>query len=226
LTTDLKAYQKDFIDFLISSNVLTFGDFTLKSGRRAPYFINAGNLNTGRTISETGRFYARHLVESRLTSANVIFGPSYKGIPLSVATAISLSRDHSMNIGFSFDRKEAKDHGEGGLLVGQKISGGSKVVIVEDVVTAGTTFQKIVPLLRALGQVEIIGAIVAVDRCERGTQAMSAVQEIKTTLGVPVHPIITIHSIVEYLGKEKDKLPHVPENTIDRIKGYLAEYGV
>ncbi len=219
-------YQKRFIDFLVHAHVLTFGEFTLKSGRKAPYFINTGNFNDGEKITHLGQLYAAHIVHHALTKANTIFGPAYKGIPLCVATATGLFNDHGINVGFTFDRKEAKDHGDGGILVGRKLQKGDRIIIVEDVVTAGTTLNKIVPWVREFAPVEILGVVVAVDRCERGTGTLSAVHEIEQNLKVPIFPLVTIHTIVEYLSHDNESGFVLNAEMKDKIAAYLKEYGV
>ena len=221
---NLLPYQRRFIDFLVHANVLTFGEFTLKSGRKAPYFINTGNFNDGEKICHLGQLYAAHIVHHALTRANVIFGPAYKGIPLCVSTAIGLFNDHGISAGFTFDRKEAKDHGDGGILVGNKLERGDRVIIVEDVVTAGTTLNKIVPWVRELASLEVLGVVVAVDRCERGTGTMSAVKEIEQNLGVPIFPIVTIHNIVSYLSESNESGLILSTKVKDSIAAYLKEY--
>ena len=212
----------DVIQFLIASKALTFGDFTLKSGRKAPYFVNTGIFADGESIGRLGSYYARHIVDKGLSKADVLFGPAYKGIPLAVATATALHKDFGVTVGCSYDRKEAKDHGEGGVLWGAPITKGSRVVIVEDVVTAGTTLNKVVPLLRETSSAEILGVVILVDRCEKGESGISAVQEIQKRYDVPVLPIVTIHQIVKYLS-EKD---HGVSSTVkQKIDAYLEHYG-
>lgn len=218
--------QAGLIDFLVRSGALTFGEFVTKSGRHSPYFINTGKFDDGSKISEIGGFYAAHVIERGLSNLNVIFGPAYKGIPLAVSTAIALQRNHGLNVGFAFDRKEEKSHGDKGKIVGHKIADTDKVVLVDDVITAGTTMREVVPALRALGQVEVTGLILAVDRCERGSGSLSAVQETQQTLGVPVFPIVTIHDIVKYLSEDNSSGLLLSSGQIDKINAYLKTYGV
>ena len=161
--SQLSEYQPDFIDFLLACDALKFGDFTTKSGRKTPYFINTGSFDSGERIRQLGVFYAAHLVHSGLTGCDTIFGPAYKGVPLAVATSIALQVDHSIDAGYSFDRKEAKEHGDKGFIVGRQLQEGDRVIIVEDVITAGTTLQRLVLILREKNAVQIAGVIVAVD---------------------------------------------------------------
>ena len=221
----LAAHQEQFIDFLVKSGALTFGDFTTKSGRKTPYFVNTGRFDTGEKISQLGIYYAAHIMQTGLRELSTVFGPAYKGIPLAVSTASSLFTKHNKNVGFSFDRKEVKDHGDGGLIVGQPIVNGSKIVLVEDVITAGTTLRAVIPLLNQLAKVEILGTVISVDRCEKGTGHLSAVQEVESTLGVKVYPIVTIHQIKQYLAaKNNSGLVLTPDLTT-RIESYLEQYG-
>ncbi len=223
---DMKKHQQQFINFLLKSGALTFGDFTTKSGRKTPYFVNMGNFNLGSAISRLGDFYAAHIVESGMSSLNVVFGPAYKGISLAITTAQALTRNHEIDVPFSFNRKEAKEHGDAGMLVGGKLNDQSRVVVVEDVITAGTTMREIVPLMGSFGVKEILGVVIAVDRCERGLTAQSAVQEAETTLGLKIAPIITVHHIVEYLSAENDSGFALDSTMLKKMHEYLKEYGV
>ena len=221
-------HQQRFVDFLVRSEALLFGDFTLKSGRKSPYFINAGKFNNGALIFELGRFYAAHTAETILKldprPLNLIFGPSYKGVPLAVATSICLHLHHNICAGFAFDRKEEKDHGDRGKFVGQKITAGDRVLIVEDVITAGTTLRQIVPILRE-EQADLAGVLIAVDRCEKGTQGISAVQEARETLGVEIFPLINVHEIVSYLSRPNQSCLLLTASQCQSITDYLAQYG-
>lgn len=221
----VQDYQGKFIDFLVASGALTFGDFVTKSGRKTPYFVNTGNFNDGDKISALGSYYAAHIVQQKLSDVQSIFGPAYKGIPLCVTTASALSREHKKNVGYTFDRKEVKDHGDGGRIVGHKIKGGDSVIIVEDVITAGTTLREVVPFLKSLGDVKVLGVVIAVDRCEKGTGNLSAVQEAQQNLGVTVYPIVNIHQIVSYLSKANSAGFVLNEDLKKRIAEYLEMYG-
>jgi len=220
----LEQYQKNFADFLVQSQALKFGDFTLKSGRKAPYFINAGSFNTGESMGRLGGFYAAHLERMQL-DCDVIFGPAYKGIPLAVSTAIALSNEFKRSVGVTFDRKEEKDHGDKGLYVGHPLEANKNVVIVDDVITAGTTFKKLVPQLRETSNVNISAVIVAVDRAEKGTGQLSAVQELQQELNVKVCPILTIHQLVAYLSEKNGSGVVLSEEQKKQISDYLAVYG-
>lgn len=178
------AQSGQVIDFLVQSGALKFGDFTLKSGRKAPYFINTGSFDDGAKIAKLARFYAQQIVSLGLQNVDAVFGPAYKGIPLCVATAMSLAQDFGSSMGFCFNRKEAKTRGEGGEFVGKPLTSGMRVVLVEDVVTAGTTLQEIVPLLRDKVGVQIAGVVILVDRDERGSGELSAVREAERDQGL------------------------------------------
>ncbi len=213
-----KAYQERFIDLLAENDVIRFGEFTLKSGRKSPYFINAGQLRTGRAIAGVGRAYAERIRDAGL-SPDVVFGPSYKGVPLAVATSIALS-DEDRDVGFSFDRKEAKDHGEGGLFVGTQPESGQRVVLVDDVVTSGISIEQSVGLLRKAAAVKILGVVVAVDRQERGRKR-STLLELEEVLGAPVLPVVNVRQIVEYLSFSQ-RLPPAQRSAIEE---YLHLHG-
>jgi orotate phosphoribosyltransferase len=226
--------KHDFITFMIEAGALRFGDFTLKSGRRSPYFINTGAFDTGGKIARLGSFYAARVKE--LMDAGVlpkdlatVFGPAYKGVPIAVATAAALAGEHGIDAGYTFNRKEAKDHGEGGGFVGRALQDGDKVILVDDVITAGTAVREIAPLIRSVADVEIGGLILAVDRMERGGGAtgLSAVEEVRRELALPVYPIVTIEEILEVApGIETAGRPVIDEDTLARMKAYRAEYCV
>lgn len=222
---EVLPYQAAFIEFLVDSQALLLGQFTTKSGRQTPYFVNTGKFNDGAKLERLGGFYAAHIVQHGLSSAQVIFGPAYKGIPLSVATVIALAREHQLVRGFCFDRKEAKDHGDCGLLVGQAIERGTEVVLVEDVVTAGTTLRKMVPFLRENLGAKLRGVVICVDRCERGEGALSAVQEARQELGIEVYPIATIHHILQHLRSHKNQRYLLGAEQCKAIETYLEQYG-
>ena len=201
----IKDYQYEFIEFAIEAGVLRFGDFTLKSGRVSPYFFNAGLFNTGRQLARLGRFYAQAIVDSRIRF-EVLFGPAYKGIPLAAAAGIALADHHDRNVPWCFNRKEAKDHGEGGNLVGAGLSGG--VLIIDDVITAGTAIRESVDIIQAAGAVPA-GVVIALDRQERGRDARSAIQEVEETLGVRVISIMKLEHLVQYLLDRADRTEDV-----------------
>ena len=194
----MQAYQHEFIRYAIDCEVLRFGDFTLKSGRRSPYFFNTGLFNTGARLDRLGQFYADAFVHQGLR-ADVLYGPAYKGIPLACATAMALSRQTGAEIPFAFNRKEAKDHGEGGIIVGSPLQG--DILILDDVITAGTSVRESVEIIRAAGA-RPCGVLIALDRQERGQGRVSAVEEVAATFGTPVHAIIRLDDIIAYLESE------------------------
>jgi len=219
------AQSGQVIDFLVQSGALKFGDFTLKSGRKAPYFINTGSFDDGAKIAKLARFYAQQIVSLGLQNVDAVFGPAYKGIPLCVATAMSLAQDFGSSMGFCFNRKEAKTRGEGGEFVGKPLTSGMRVVLVEDVVTAGTTLQEIVPLLRDKVGVQIAGVVILVDRDERGSGELSAVREAERDLGIAVTPIVNINRIISYLSEPNSSGLQITPELQQRIVAYRQEYG-
>jgi orotate phosphoribosyltransferase len=213
----IKDYQYEFIEFAIEAGVLSFGDFTLKSGRVSPYFFNSGLFNTGRQLARLGRFYAQAIVDSGIRF-DVLFGPAYKGIPLAAAAGIALADHHDRNVPWCFNRKEAKDHGEGGNLVGAGLTGG--VLIIDDVITAGTAIRESVDIIQAAGATPA-GVVIALDRQERGRDARSAIQEVEETLGVRVISIVKLEHLAQYLQDRTDRAEE-----IEKILAYRAQYGV
>jgi orotate phosphoribosyltransferase len=209
----VQAYQHEFIRYAIDCEVLRFGDFTLKSGRRSPYFFNTGLFNTGARLDRLGQYYADAFVHRGLR-ADVLYGPAYKGIPLACATAIALSRQTGAEIPFAFNRKEAKDHGEGGIIVGSPLQG--DILILDDVITAGTSVRESVEIIRAAGA-RPFGVLIALDRQERGQGRLSAVEEVAATFGTPVHAIIRLDDIIAYLESENR------EAELRAIRSYQSE---
>ncbi len=215
----MEQYKQEFIAFLEGAGVLKFGDFTAKSGRKIPYFINAGEIKTGAQIARLGEFYAKAYLEKLGRKNAVLFGPAYKGIPLAVSAAAALAKE-GLDLPFFFNRKEAKDHGEGGTLVGYVPGSGQEVVIIEDVITAGTAIRETMALLAPLEGVRVSAAFVMVDRKEKGQGEKSAVQEVEAQFGFPVYSVADVYDILEYLsGNEENRA------NIDRIKAYLAVNG-
>lgn len=220
------APAHDFVDFLLQSGVLTFGDFKTKSGRRTPYFLDFARFERGSELLRLGAFYARTIRARLGQDFDVLFGPAYKGIPLVVASASALASQYGHDVSFCFNRKEAKDHGEGGRLVGHKLADGERVVIVEDVTTAGTSIRETVPLLRAAARVRLAALVVAVDRQERGQGERSATSELEAEFGMPCYAIATIDEIVTSLTSEtRAGRTRLDEPTLARIRAYRAEYG-
>jgi orotate phosphoribosyltransferase len=218
----------EFIDFLVRCDALSFGDFTAKSGRPTPYFVNTGRIDTGSNVARLGEYYAEAIMRRFGHDVDVIFGPAYKGIPLAVTTAIALHHDHGRDVGFCFDRKETKDHGEGGELVGHALADGDRVVIVEDVTTAGTSIRATVPMLRAVADIRLRGLVVGVDRRERGTREdISALDELSEDLGVETVALATIDDIVERLaGRSVDGRQPLTSDDLRRLEDYRERFGV
>lgn len=213
----MQGYQREFIQFSIESNVLRFGEFTLKSGRTSPYFFNAGLFNTGARLARLGRYYAEAIVASNI-EFDVLFGPAYKGIPLVSAVAVALSERHGIDKPWVFNRKEAKDHGEGGALVGAELKG--RVLVIDDVITAGTAIRESLGLITA-ANAELAAVCVSIDRQERGQQELSAIQEIQRDHNVEVVTIASLSSIIEYLANQSNR-----NNEVAAIKAYREQYGV
>ena len=209
-------YKTEFIDFIIKTKAITFGDFTLKSGRKSPYFFNAGLFNSGEYLSKLGDFYAQAIIDNNI-NFNILFGPAYKGIPLANTTCISLYKNFGLNINYSFNRKEAKDHGDGGSIVGAKLN--NDILIIDDVITAGTAISEVMHIMHGK-PVTIKGVIIALDRKEYGKNNTSAIAEITKLYNIPVFSIITIYDIITYLGKSNNT------KALTSIKNYLKLYGV
>jgi orotate phosphoribosyltransferase len=223
----MEGYQRALIDFMLASDVLRFGDFTGKSGRKMPYFIDAGRYRTGMQISRLARFYAQAIRAQLGSDFDVLFGPAYKGIPLAVATAMALHDDHGQEVAYCFNRKEAKDHGEGGVLVGHKPQDGDRVLIIEDVTTAGTSVRESVSLLRAAAKVELVGLVVAVDRRERGHGEQSALKELRDGYDIKTIAIVTIDDIIQHLREHPAGSGAVLTQELQaRLAEYRAQYGV
>ena len=215
------SYKNDFIKFMTECGVLTFGDFTLKSGRKAPYFVNTGNYKTGKQLAKLGEFYAECIKENGI-NADTLFGPAYKGIPLAVSCSVALFNKYGMDVNYCFDRKEAKDHGEGGVIVGKQLTDGEQVVIIEDVITAGTAIRQVIPVLKSNADVNITGMVISVDRMEKGKGELSAVQEVKEEFGINVYSIVTINDIIQAI---KDGVIEGKEY-LDKMIEYRETYGV
>ncbi len=215
----MEGYKREFIQFLESAGVLKFGDFTAKSGRKIPYFINAGEIKTGDQIARLGEFYAKAYLEKVGNKRAVLYGPAYKGISIAVAASIGLSKQ-GLDLPFFFNRKEAKDHGEGGVFVGYKPKAGEEIVIVEDVITAGTAIRESMEILSSLEDSKVIATFVMVDRKEKGKGEKSAMAEVGEEFGFPVYSVVDVYDIIEYLSEDEKNTENV-----ERIKKYLEVYG-
>ena len=213
----MQNYQREFLDFVIATGVLRFGEFTLKSGRISPYFFNSGLFDSGGSIARLGRFYAAALQDSNI-NYDMLFGPAYKGIPLAVATSIALADHHQRDIPYAFNRKEAKKHGEGGTTVGAPLTG--QVMIIDDVISAGTSVRESVEIIKAAGALPA-GVIIALDRQERGTEMSSAIQEVEKNYGIRVTSIVNLQCLIMYLSLQ----PEMAE-PLQKIKNYQQQYGV
>lgn len=212
----MSDYRTEFVEFAIASNVLCFGEFKTKAGRLSPYFFNAGLFNDGDRLKRLGEFYAKAIVDSGL-AFDVLFGPAYKGIPLAASIAIALAA-MGRNVPFAFNRKEAKDHGEGGSVVGAALQG--RVLIVDDVISAGTSVRESVALIRGAGA-EPAGVVIALDRMERGSGETSAVDEVRAQYGIPVVAVVTLDDLVEFLGHDANR-----QTELQAVAAYRAAYGV
>ena len=215
----MEGYKREFIKFLEDAGVLKFGDFTAKSGRKIPYFINAGDIKTGEQIQKLGEFYAKAYFEKVGNKKSVLYGPAYKGIPIAVSVAVALAKD-GLDVPFFFNRKEEKDHGEGGVFVGYKPQAGEDVDIVEDVITAGTAIRESMAILSKLDGVNVKATFVMVDRKEKGQGEKSAMAEVTDEFGFPVYSVVDVYDIIEYLEEDEAN-----KENVDRIKAYLAVNG-
>lgn len=223
----MEQYKQDFIQFMVDSNVLKFGDFTLKSGRKSPFFMNAGSYVTGMQLSKLGEFYAKAIHDCYGDEFDVLFGPAYKGIPLSVATTIAFSHLYGKEIRYCSNRKEIKDHGDAGILLGSPIEDGDRVVIIEDVTTSGKSMEETVPIVKAQGDVTIIGLMVSLNRQEKGKGNQSALDEIKDLYGFETNSIVTMQEVVSCLYQKEYKGRILIDDTMKhKIDEYYREYGV
>ncbi len=222
----MEKYKQEFIEFMIDCEVLKFGDFVTKSGRKTPFFVNTGFYRTGAQLRKLGEYYARAIEEKFGLDFDVLFGPAYKGIPLSVAATIAISEHYGKDIRYSSNRKEIKDHGDKGILLGSPMRDGDRIVIIEDVTTAGTSIQETLPIIRAQGDVKPIGLVVSVDRMERGRGTKSALQEIHETYGLETTAIVTMAEVVEHLYNRPYKGKIVIDDALKAaIDAYYAQYG-
>lgn len=223
----MEQYKQEFIEFMVDCNVLKFGDFVTKSGRKTPFFVNTGFYRTGSQLVKLGEYYAKAIKDKYGLEFDVLFGPAYKGIPLSVAAAMGISNLYGTDIKYCSNRKEVKDHGDKGILLGSPISDGDKVVIIEDVTTAGTSINETLPIIKAQGSVDVVGLVVSVDRMERGQGEKSALDEIKETYGIETTAIVTMQEVVEHLyNKEYNGKIIIDDALKAEIDKYYEQYGV
>jgi len=212
----MQSYQKEFLDFALNTGVLRFGEFTLKSGRISPYFFNAGLFNTGNSLAKLGRYYAQAIADSGI-EFDVLYGPAYKGIPLAAVTAAALADHHNMDVPYAFNRKEAKDHGEGGIIVGHELKG--KVLIIDDVISAGTSVRESMDIIDAQGATAA-GVVIALDRQEKGKGELSAIQEVERDYSIPVAAIVRLENLIEYLQGDDSN-----SESLEMIQKYRDQYG-
>ena len=215
----MEQYKREFIEFLQNAGVLKFGDFTAKSGRKIPYFINAGEIKTGENIAKLGEFYAKAYLDKVGNKQTALYGPAYKGISIAVATSVALAKE-GLNLPFFFNRKEVKDHGEGGMFVGYKPQAGDEIVIVEDVITAGTAIRETMEIMKGVEGAKVVACFVMVDRKEKGQGEKGAMVEIEEEFGFPVYSVVDVYDIIEYLEEDEANAENVA-----RIKKYREVYG-
>lgn len=222
----MESYKQEFIEFMVESDVLKFGEFTLKSGRKSPFFMNAGAYVTGAQLMKLGEYYAKAIYDKYGSDFDVLFGPAYKGIPLSVATVIAFSKLYGKEIRYCSNRKEEKDHGDAGILLGSKLKDGDRVVIIEDVTTSGKSIEETFPILKAQGNIEIVGLMVSLNRMEKGKGTKCALDEIKDLYGFETGAIVTMQEVKEYLYNREVKGRVVIDDTINKaIEEYYKTYG-
>lgn len=223
----MEAYKQEFIEFMVDCNVLKFGDFVTKSGRKTPFFINTGFYRTGAQLRKLGEYYAKAIAGKFGTDFDILFGPAYKGIPLSVAASMAMSEQYDADIKYCSNRKEVKDHGDTGILLGSPIADGDKVVIIEDVTTAGTSIGETLPIIKAQADASVLGLVVSVDRMERGKGEKSALQEIQETYGFETTAIVTMADVVEHLYNKPYKGKVIIDDTLKAANdAYYDIYGV
>ena len=222
----MEAYKKEFIDFMVESDVLKFGEFTLKSGRKSPFFMNAGAYVTGSQLKRLGEYYAKAIHDTYGDDFDVLFGPAYKGIPLSVATTIAYSELYGKEIRYCSNRKEVKDHGDTGILLGSQMKDGDRVVIIEDVTTSGKSIEETYPIIKAQGNVEVVGLMVSLNRMERGKGEKSALEEVQELYGFKANAFVTMADVVEHLyNKECQGQVVIDDKIKAAIDAYYEQYG-
>ena len=216
----MERYKEEFIDFMVECQVLRFGDFVTKSGRKTPFFVNTGFYRTGSQLAKLGEYYAQAIEAKFGTDFDVLFGPAYKGIPLTTAAVIAIASKYGKDIRYCSNRKEVKDHGDKGILLGSPLKDGDQVVIIEDVTTAGTSIRETLPILQAQANVKVLGLVVSVDRCERGTGTKSALDEIQESFGIRTSAIVTMKEVTQYLTGTV-----IDEDMKAKIDAYYEKYG-
>ena len=222
----MEQYKQEFIEFMVDSQVLKFGDFTLKSGRKSPFFMNAGAYVTGTQLRKLGEYYAKAIKENFGLDFDVLFGPAYKGIPLSVATAMAISELYGVDVRYSSNRKEVKDHGDTGIMLGSNLKDGDRVIMIEDVTTSGKSIEETFPILKAQADVQIKGLVVSLNRMEKGKGEKSALDEISELYGFPTTAIVNLAEVTEHLyGKEINGSVLIDDERKAAIDAYYAEYG-
>ena len=223
----MESYKKEFIEFMVDCEVLKFGDFTLKSGRKSPFFMNAGAYVTGTQLMKLGEYYAKAIHDTYGDDFDVLFGPAYKGIPLAVVTSVAYAKLYGKEIRYCSNRKEIKDHGDVGILLGSKLKDGDRVVMIEDVTTSGKSMDETIPIVRAAADVKLVGLMVSLNRCERGKGTQGALDEIREEYGMPTAAIVSMKEVVEYLyNREVGGKVVIDDAMMEKIYAYYAEYGV
>ena len=223
----MENYKKEFIEFMVDCEVLKFGDFTLKSGRKSPFFMNAGAYVTGTQLMKLGEYYAKAIHDTYGDDFDVLFGPSYKGIPLAVVTSVAYAKLYGKEIRYCSNRKEIKDHGDVGILLGSKLKDGDRVVMIEDVTTSGKSMDETIPIVRAAADTKLVGLMVSLNRCERGKGTQGALDEIREEYGMPTAAIVSMKEVVEHLyNREVGGKVVIDDAMMEKINAYYAEYGV
>lgn len=223
----MESYKKEFIEFMVDCEVLKFGDFTLKSGRKSPFFMNAGAYVTGTQLMKLGEYYAKSIHDTYGDDFDVLFGPSYKGIPLAVVTSVAYAKLYGKEIRYCSNRKEIKDHGDVGILLGSKLKDGDRVVMIEDVTTSGKSMDETIPIVRAAADTKLVGLMVSLNRCERGKGTQGALDEIREEYGMPTAAIVSMKEVVEHLyNREVGGKVVIDDAMMEKINAYYAEYGV
>ena len=223
----MEAYKKEFIEFMLDCGVLRFGEFTLKSGRKSPFFMNAGLYVTGTQLMKLGEYYAKAIHDRYGDDLDVVFGPAYKGIPISVATAIAYAKLYGKEVRYCSNRKEVKDHGDVGILLGSPLKDGDRIVVVEDVTTSGKSMDETLPIVKAAADVKLVGLMVSLNRCERGKGDKGALDEIRENYGLETAAIVSMKEVIEYLnGREVNGQVFIDDEMRAKLDAYYAEYGV